>query len=301
MTLIDDDNTGPDVLVTDFSGDADLDAAFDGGGLSDELGIGDMEAGTSEAGSTPQPSPATREGVQPVTQPQGSPPVPQTQQQPAAAQTQPQQQAPVQQTQPGPQPAGQTPSQPQTFEQYVQANYEPLVAQLAKTTFALTDAEKTAMGDAAPAVATYMARAQLNSMVMVQRAIAAALPDAVGGLVQVSRASADLENNFFREYPELKEVDKGKLAQLGYSLRQSHKDMPAEEFMPMLARTAAAMLNITLAQRQQQQPQRQPFAPAGGSGPRGGVNPHPTPRTRVNGGEINGADQLASINQFLRL
>lgn len=280
-------------LVTDFSGDTDLDALFDDG-PSDNLGVDELGSGT-ESPRTPAPAPVQQPAQAGQQQPTPAP----ASGQPPVAPAAPTSQAPVQpQGQPGPQ---QQASQPVDFETYVAQNADALIQRYAETAFALSPAEKEAMGAAAAVAPQYMAKAHLYTMVATARAVREMLPTVVGSLVETFQQSSTLTQEFQASYPELKNVDRGQLVTLGRSLRQANPNIPPAEFIPLFARTAAAFFGVQLAPAQQQgrqpaqgQRRTQAFVPAGATSPRGAA---PTPGRRV---VANGADQLFSINEFLR-
>jgi hypothetical protein len=129
---------------------------------------------------------------------------------------------------------------------YVRDNAETIVEQMANSQFKLTDAEAEAMGDAAPVVARYMARSHLVSMANVVGALNKALPQVVGNLIQISNAGSAIEQKFFSDYPALQNVDRGQLAMLATTLRRANPTATAEQFLPVLARTVAAMTGTQL-------------------------------------------------------
>jgi hypothetical protein len=286
MTGLDDEKPGNGMIVTDFSGEGGAeDEAFDlgdGGSDDTELSAEDMQAGIPRTADLSGNEPPAQATTQPAVQPTGRPP--QETQQPIT-------QIPAPGAQQQPAPGSQAQEQPTAnFESYVRENFATLTEQLATTTFALTDEEKAVFGDAAPHVPKLVSKMFLMTQVANQRAIAAALPQMVAGLVQVSNRGVETETKFFNDYPVLKDVPRQTLANLGHALRQSNPTMPVAEFFPLMARTAAAMLGKQLT------PVRgkaQPFTPAG-SGPRGTPAPRGAPRRQV------GVDNLGNINNLLR-
>lgn len=271
-------------FTTDLSGDSGLDALFGTEAPSDELGADDMGRGTEPAPTgTPAPTPgAPAAGTPaPASAPAGTPPAP----------------APGSQPTPAPAPAAAAaapaPAAQQSFEDYVVQNYATITKQLEDGPFKLTAEEATAIGEASPIVSKILARSHLYTMLATAKAIQNSLPDTVGQLMQVTSRAQTMETTFFGQFKELAGVDKGQLANIGKALRTNHPNMPAEEFMPLLARTAAAMFGVQLAPQRGKAP---PHAPAGNG--RGGVSPHPAQRTVVQHGEGGELGALAKLLKY---
>ena len=262
----------------DLSGEGDSsNDDLDLGDIPDETGGEEQEAETSESGEEQPAAAAGQQPVQPIVQPQAV-------QTPTPGQQQGQQS--------GVQP--QQPQQPASLEAYVQQNSEQIIGELAKGPFKLTDAEAEALGDAGKIVPAMLAKAHLISTVQTHRALSQALPQAVMQIVQTVMQSRNTEEAFFTQYPELKTVDRGALAQLANMANaQRPQGMTDAQFMEKLAHTASAFFGVAM------QPKRgksAPFQPAGGAQVNGGSPRPPATRKPVNTGNTG----LAGFNEFLR-
>jgi hypothetical protein len=272
-------------FTTDLSGDDanELFSGDDGGDTGDELTLEQVAEGTpittDFSGTPPTETTAPAATTPPSVDPNATPnPQPGAQQQPV----------------PGSQPptpaATPTATQPAVdFEQYVKENSAQLIEQLASSTFTLTDEEKAVVGDAAPIVSKMVSKMYLQTQLGVAQALKSALPGLVANLVTVATQGNETEQKFFSEFPELKAANRQQLAQLGVTLRQQNPKLPAEQFFPLFARTAAAAMGVSLAPVRGQ---ARPHTPA--SAQQRGATPPRGSKQVVN------RDPLGSINTFLR-
>lgn len=233
-------------IEQDLSGDTDYMLGVDG---NDDVTIDDASLGTDD-GQQP-PAPANGQQTAQVQGQQGQQPPQQMQtQQPAQTQNpQGQQQQPPQGSQQQSQQGQQQPQpqQPASFGDYVERNKEQLVSQLAEKVFALSDQEvEDVQNDPKTAIPKLLARAYLVSAVQTQQSLQQTLPSVVGRLIQVTQDASRHENDFFTAYPSLKSIPVQQVAATAQMLRQNNANLTKEEFMPLLARTVAAMHQVPL-------------------------------------------------------
>jgi hypothetical protein len=183
---------------------------------------------------------------------------------------------------------------PVDFETFVTQNMDKVVKHLADTQFALTNQEKEVMGDAAPVVASYMARSQVNNMRIMMSALNNALPAVVGQYVQTMAQAKIAEDEFFGEYPALKEVDRNTLFQIGQHLKNTQPSLKGADFRKTLAATVAASRGIQMQQApaaaQGKAPQVAPFQSAGA-----GAGAASIERIPAQGGQAKPVDPLQQL------
>jgi hypothetical protein len=183
---------------------------------------------------------------------------------------------------------------PVDFETFVTQNMDKVVKHLADTQFALTDQEKEVMGDAAPVVASYMARSQINNMRVMMSALNNALPAVVGQYVQTMAQAKIAEDEFFGEYPLLKGVDRNTLIQIGQHLKNTQPSLKGADFRKTLAATVAASRGIQMQQApavaQAKAPQAAPFQSAGA-----GAGAASIERIPAQGGQAKPVDPLQQL------
>ncbi len=264
-------------------------------GEGQDLNVQDMADGTESpvvdlSGSAPTTVPVTAPSGQQTpssvpTQQQtpGTPPPGQ----PAAA------------TSPAPQPGQQPPAQEQAgptdtqqtvdIEQFVTANADAIIGNLAKSHFSI-DAQTAENLGFTPEIKDWIekrdAKNYLLSMVQMNKALQSTLPAVVANLVQLTSRAKEAEAGFFNEFPELQgKVTGEQLRQIGQTLRSINPNLPRAQFQTLWGQTAMQLLGITKAQpaanaqhnggRTVRRGQPQPFMPAGAVQPQrnmGGQN-----------------------------
>lgn len=310
--------TGPN---DDGAMDGDLDFGddflnLDFGDLTAEpgdLNAEDMQDGTevpatvtdlsgSKAPSVPAGAPPAQEqtppaqAVAPATAPASAPATPPAPgAQPPAQQGQ---QPPVEQ--PG---ATEQPQPTVNIEEFVAANQDAIIGNLASSHFAIDDKTAEALGFT-PEVRDFVqkrdARNFVLTMVQVNNALQRTLPTVVGQLVEIAQQTKTAKTGFFEEFNDLNDPKYFQvLNQLAPVLRAANPQMDKKAFQTLLGNTARLSLGLPTPQAQPAQQisgrnvrrgQPRAFTPAGAL----------TPQRNQAGNGVAPVDPLAFMNEQLR-
>lgn len=197
---------------------------------------------------TQQTTPATQAQTTPQTPPQAVPPQsdatkPQT---PAASAA-----TPDGQQQP-------TEAAKQTYSQMIEAGREKLEAELSATRFKLSDADVNALetGDFT-AVSRLMSKTFVEGLRSMAEMIEQTVPNLVLQAVRVHGAQKQSDDAFYGQFSQLRGHEE-QVHSLAQTLRKMNPDMPRDQFIPLLGRTAMSMLGIEVVTA----PQKPPANPA---------------------------------------
>jgi hypothetical protein len=277
------------MMTNEGDDDGGIDFGFDEGGLDLSFGEGgddpadlnesDMSAGTEKPAAVAPPAakapPVVQDlsgasapkvpvtDVKPVTPPPPVPPVQQTQQ-------------PV--VQPG---ATEQPQPSVNIEEFVAANADAIIGNLATTHFKIDPKTAEALGFA-PEVTEFIekqnAKNFLLTMVQVNNALRATLPTVVANLVDLTNRTREVHDGFYGDFPALKEERFVKpLKELAVTLRGLNPTMAKAEFVKLLGETAHSIFKLPLPVKTNapvrpgvRRGQPRPFTPAGASAPQTG-------------------------------
>ncbi len=234
-----------------------------------DLNVDDMADGTepviTDLSSTVPAVPAAPAGAQPQTvqgvqpaapAPSAAPGSQPTSQQPAVDPNAAPAAPPAQQPAGGEQP-GATVPQTVNIEEFVTANADAIIGNLASSHFKIDDKEAETLGFS-PEVREWVqkrdAKNYLLTMVQMNNALQKTLPVVVAQLMTVATEAQKTQEGFYGEFPDLKDTKyTPHLRRLSVSLREMHPQMPQKEFQTLLGNSFRVAFGLP-AQTQTQQP-----------------------------------------------
>lgn len=271
---------------------ADLNAEDVAGGTETPVIVNDLSGAKPATAPVTAPTPTQEPATPSATT--GQPPAPAT---PPAA-TQPP--APADGQQPPTEQPGATVQPTVNIEEFVAANHDAIVDNLAKSHFAIDDAtaEKLAF---TPEVRDWVqkrdAKNFILTMVHVNNALQRSLPATVANLLDVTTKSKTAQEKFFEEFEDLKE-HVPTLNLLAPTLRAANPTLKGQAFQTLLGNMARQALGLPIPQAKPQaqqiagrnvrRGQPRPFTPAGAT----------TPQRNLQGNEV--PTGLEFMNSMLR-